>query len=161
MQEQQIQSGAEHKTEPISHDSSALANAENPDPSPAILLKQYEILVETHKHHLDLVLKLNIFHYALTGGILSFYFAQKYEPVMNLALALPFIMSLAFSIFCFYAASSLETTEEELERIKKNLRLIAYPDIRFLKYALWLSGGLFAVIALGLIIIACVRLAAS
>jgi hypothetical protein len=162
MKEQQSKSRIEQEIQTAPNiEPSVIAPTIAPKPPPEVLMKQYEILVETHKHHLDLVLKLNIFSYAVTGGILSFYFTQKYGTVINFALALPFIMNAAFSVFCFYASGSLKTTADELERIKNDFSLIAYPDVRFLKYALRLSGGLFAIVALGLFIIAVIRLAAS
>lgn len=37
----------------------------------------FKLNVELHKSYLDLALKINLFYYAITGAILSFYFTSR------------------------------------------------------------------------------------
>jgi len=40
------------------------------------LWKQYEISVDLYKHYLKLAIEINVFYYAITGAIVSYYFAH-------------------------------------------------------------------------------------
>ena len=42
-------------------------------PSRDVLWKQYELHVTLYKSHMELVVKLMTFYYAVTGAIVSFY----------------------------------------------------------------------------------------
>lgn len=48
------------------------------DPSEReILWRDYALSADLYKFYLDLVVKVNVFYYAITGGIASFCFAQQ------------------------------------------------------------------------------------
>jgi hypothetical protein len=70
-------------------------------PDPATLWKQYELFTDLLKHYLKLVLEVNVLHYAVTDGIVSFCFSRANgSPYMKWALILPIAMSLLLgSIF--------------------------------------------------------------
>lgn len=46
-----------------------------------LLWKQYQLNIELYRTYLDLALKLNLFYYAITGAIVSFYFAHPEDPL--------------------------------------------------------------------------------
>jgi hypothetical protein len=51
-----------------------------PQPSPPtseILWKQYELHVGLYKEYLNLLLKFNVFYYAATGALLSYYLSHS------------------------------------------------------------------------------------
>ena len=46
-----------------------------------LLWKQFALNVDVYKFYLDLVIKINVFHYAITGAIISYYFQHKTDGV--------------------------------------------------------------------------------
>jgi predicted RNA binding protein YcfA (HicA-like mRNA interferase family) len=63
------------------------------------LLKQYQTHVDLYKHYIDLTLKVNIFYYAITGAILSFYFTRSHDNnIIRYSLLLLLLMSLFYAI---------------------------------------------------------------
>jgi len=71
------------------------------------LWKEYNIHIDLYKHYLELVLKFNIFYYAITGAILSFYFSKVQIATIRYSLIFPILMSLLFASFFFYGAKLL------------------------------------------------------
>jgi hypothetical protein len=41
------------------------------------LWKQYEVHVDLYKHYLKLSVEVNVFYYAITGALLSYFFAHQ------------------------------------------------------------------------------------
>jgi hypothetical protein len=71
-----------------------------------LLWKQYCLHVDLYKFYLEIAIKVNVFYYAITGGILSFYFSNPKEQFAKYALVLPAIMSAAFGML-FLVGSAL------------------------------------------------------
>jgi len=128
-----------------------------PRPSQDVLLKQYELHLELYKHYLELVLKFNIFYYAVTGAVLSFYFTNNVDVGVPryLLLLFPILMSLGFAVFFIWAASLVKWTRADVINISQALGLQVFPELRVLAMLLRLSGGLFIVVALGMLAIIC------
>lgn len=122
-----------------------------------MLLHQYDTIVSLYKHHLDLVLKVNVFIYAVTGAILSFYLSQPLNGLVKYALIFPSVMNGAYSSFFFVAASHIQAFDIDMRAINQSLGLISYPDVMFLKKALQISALLYLLIAIGLILITIIR----
>jgi hypothetical protein len=119
-----------------------------------IVLHQYETLVGLYKHHLDLVLKVNIFTYAITGAILSFYFSfQQNNKLIAYSLIFPLIMNTIYAAYFFFASTKIHAFIADIKAIHAALNLIAYPDMNFLRYALIISAVLYACTAIGLLLI--------
>src|ERR1022692_4462331 len=97
-----------------------------------ILWRQYNLYVDLYKFYMEVVLKLNIFFYAITGGILTFYLAHPGIALIRYALLLPALMSLAFSGVFFYGARLLRPVRHDLFRIRDALKLETAPDIHIL-----------------------------
>ncbi|MDL1988888.1 MAG: hypothetical protein LWX08_14830 [Deltaproteobacteria bacterium] len=119
-------------------------------PSLQVLLHQYDTLVGIHKHHLDLVLKVNIFIYAITGAILSFYFSKPQTGIIAYSLIFPAFVNLCYGIFFFYASKRIDIFTTDIQAIAKALKIISYPDINFLKHSLQISAFLYFIISIGL-----------
>lgn len=139
----------------------AKARATTPRPSPTAdkdtLMKQYQMMVDVHKFYFDIVLKFLIFHYAVTGAILSFYLSQSNTGVMRFALIFPIFMSLIFSVFAYFGSTRVDLMEEEVIRITNLLGLDVYPDPLFLKYMLRVASLLCIAITVALIVISLAR----
>src|SRR5262245_42094202 len=74
-----------------------------------LLWKQYSMHVDLYKSYLDITIKLNAFHYAITGAILSVYLAQVSKaPLLKWSLILPIGLSIGLVILFIYGARLLE-----------------------------------------------------
>lgn len=121
-----------------------------------LLWRQYSQNVELYKFYMDLALKFNIFYYAVTGAILSFYFAQNGDgavpvPDSNIkySLLLPILMSVAFAGFFIYGACLMRHLREEVFAIGDELGLAVTPDLRVLSVLLFIFSSVFIVVAVG------------
>jgi hypothetical protein len=115
-----------------------------------ILMKQYQLMVDTYLKYLDITLKFTLFSYAVTGAILSYYLSKPAEGFMKYGLVFPIVVNAVFGLSCFVAANWNRSIFGELERVTLLLNLGAFPDSRFLTYVLVALGALFALITIGL-----------
>lgn len=109
--------------------------------------------VDLFKHYLELTLKVNIFYYAITGAILSFYFSRPDPLVLRWALVFPFIMSVVLAIAACYGARLNEVTRTDVQDLVGRLGLDVWPEMRILSIYLWLTAGLFTLVAAGLVLL--------
>jgi hypothetical protein len=96
---------------------------------PELLWKQYQQNVDLYKFYLDLLIKFNVFYYAVTGAIISFVLAHSTEPLIRYALVLPLVMSVGFSAFFIYGAVLMGIPRRETFAIRDALGLKAAPDL--------------------------------
>jgi len=113
-----------------------------------LLWKQYELHVSLYKFYLDLAIKLNIFFYAVTGGLLSFYFSHANDGAVRWSLALPAVMSFAFAWLFYRAASLVGVVRREVFRIRDALGLLTAPELQVLVYVLMIFCVLFLIVGL-------------
>ena len=90
--------------------------------------KDYEMSIELHKSYLDLALKLNLFHYAVTGAILSFHFSKESPTVSVIGLFLPMVLSFALGGFFLYSAKLAMTLRSNIKKRAEILELHVYPE---------------------------------
>lgn len=112
--------------------------------------KQYQLNIDLYRGYLELVLKMNGFYYAVTGAIVSYYFAHEAEPLMRWSLLLPLIMSLALAVFFSLAAWAATVPRKETFELRDALGLKAAPEIGFLILLLAISAALMLIVAGGL-----------
>jgi hypothetical protein len=95
------------------------------------------------------VLKFNIFYYAVTGAVLSFYFSNTADLGVprHLLLVFPVLMSFGFGGFFIYAASLVKVTREDIMALGDALGFLTFPEIRVLAILLRLSGVMFILVA--------------
>jgi hypothetical protein len=117
-------------------------------PANDVLLKQYDIAVELFKFYLDLIIKLNVFYYAVTGGILSFYFSNLDVEGIKYSLLLPFAMSISFALFFTYGACLMKPLREEVFAVRDALNLRVSPDLHVLTVLLIIFTILFLLVAI-------------
>ena len=115
------------------------------------LWKQYQLHVDLYKHYLELTLKFNVFHYAVTGAILSFYFSKSDVSILRYSLLFPMVMSCGFGIFFLYASSLVESVRRDIFAIRDALGLYSAPEVKVLTILLRLSATLFLIVALSLV----------
>jgi hypothetical protein len=81
-----------------------------------IFWRQYQLNIDTYRGYLDLVLKMNGFYYAVTGAIVSYYFAHSSEELMKLSLVLPIVMSVALAVFFVLVTCRLSSCHSVLRK---------------------------------------------
>ena len=101
-----------------------------------LLWKQYNLYIDLYKHYLELVIKFNVFYYAVTGAIFSFYFSKEDVSIIRYSLLFPFIMSLGFGGFFIYGGRLLNVVREDVFAIRNCLGLYSAPEM---KVALFIS----------------------
>jgi len=94
----------------------------------SIAWKDFELSVDLHKFYVDFVVKLNLFYYAVTGGILSFHFSKDSPSVSFLSLVLPIVLSISLAGFYLYSAKLAMTLRANIKLRAETLKLHVYPE---------------------------------
>ena len=118
-----------------------------------ILWKQYAQNVDLYKFYLDLTVKINVFYYAVTGAILTYYFQHSSDPLSHFALLLPIVFSLAISGIFGYGSLLLGVVRSELFKIRDQLGLHAAPDVMVLVVFLRVFGAILVLVGIVLIVL--------
>jgi hypothetical protein len=121
-----------------------------PFPTRAEHLRQYELCIDLHKHYLKLTIELNIFYYAITGALVSYYLVNSTQPLMRWALILPLLMSGFFAALFIYGGVQQSALRQEVFRLRDTLQFHAAPDLVVLSIFLYMLAGLMIVIAAAL-----------
>jgi hypothetical protein len=121
-----------------------------PFPTRAELLRQYEIGIDLYKHYLKLVIELNVFYFAITGAILSYYFSHHSEAMMRWALLLPFLMSALFAALYIYGGIQQIAYRKEIFRIRDALGFGVAPEMLVLSIFLFIFALLMISVSVGL-----------
>ena len=126
------------------------------DTKTEILWRQYAQFVELYKFYMDLILKLNVFYYAVTGAIFSFFFSNlNGVPNLKYSLLFPLIMSFAFSGVFIYGAILMKYLRNEVFSIRDSLSLNVAPDLGVLSVMLYVFSAVFCLVAVGCIYLLC------
>lgn len=120
-----------------------------------ILWKQYEMQVELYKKYLELILQFNVFYYAATGALISYYFSKSDVALMKYALLLPVLMSFGFATLFYYGAWAQSVTREEIFNLRDALGLETAPETRVLQVLLCISASLMVVVGIVVFIFFC------
>lgn len=118
-----------------------------------LIFEHYKIHIDLYKHYLELIIKFNLFYYAITGAILSFYFSNHNINFIQYILLFPVIMSLVFSIFFFYASAKAKNSRKEVVDIANLLELKTFPELNVLVILLKLFASLFMLISILLLLL--------
>jgi len=95
-----------------------------------LLWEKYKQEVEMHRGYLDLALKLNVFYFAITGAIISFYFLHIHEePLVRYSLILPLVMSLGLGVFLWAGSNLSKESQQEFETLAKELNFRVFSAI--------------------------------
>ena len=118
---------------------------------PKLLWDEYKLQVETYRFYLELVIKINLFFYAITGGILSFYFASVNKEQVQLALVLPLVMSVLLFAFFLFGGISNKTSQRQVKLLATELGFKVYHATITLTYLLYGCSALMALVFVGLL----------
>jgi len=122
-----------------------------------LLWRKYELWVTLYRDYLALVLRVNLFFYAITGAIVSYYLAHQGQPEARYGLLLPFLMSAAFFAFFVYCAQLVPHMRASVFAIRDQLGLGTAVEVRVLAVLLYIFAAIFLVvmIALGWLMLHC------
>ncbi len=120
-------------------------------PSQDLLWNQYALHVDLYKFYLDLAIKLNVFYYAVTGAILSYYFQGASDGVARYALVLPIVMSFGLGGIFWYGSTLLPVVRKEVFNIRDKLGLETAPEFRVLTVFLCLMGLIMFLVGVALL----------
>jgi hypothetical protein len=120
------------------------------EPDLEFVWRQYSLWIDLYKFHTELLLKANAFFYLITGGILTFYFAHPGPPMLKLSLVLPIIIALTFGATAIYGAQLAGIKRREVLRLGRSMHFDTPPDVNGLRVLLWISAGIWLVVALSL-----------
>jgi len=122
-----------------------------------LLWKQYSLHVDLYKFYIEATIKLNVFHCAITGAILSVFLAKIKEiPMIKWALILPITLGLALAILYRYGAKLLEAMRTDVFNIRDALGLETAPEMKVLGLMLWIFAGAQILTAIGMAVAMCV-----
>ena len=115
-----------------------------------LVWRQYEQNVSLFKFYLEIVIKLNLFYYLVTGGIVTFYFANSDASQSRFILVLPVLMSLALCGLFLRGAYLMKFIRLEIFQLRDALGFSVAPDAGVLSLVLCIFAGLYFVVAIGL-----------
>jgi hypothetical protein len=118
---------------------------------PENLWKQYGVHIDLYKFYIEVVVKIGIFFYAITGGILSYYLSHSDAPLIRYSLALPIIFSFALACLFLWGSCLTDNSRNELIDIVRSLALSTFPEYNILKYLLRIFAACLFITGVGLI----------
>jgi hypothetical protein len=107
---------------------------------------QYEHNTNLYKFYFDLFIKIHLFYYGITGGIIAFYFTHKSIELIKYSLLLPILVSLALIILFWIGAGMIKVIGEEILLLTEKLDLQTYPDTSMLSLGFRLSSIFYGVV---------------
>jgi len=127
--------------------------ADNLD-SDNLLWKQYNSYVDIFKFYVNVTWQVITWFYAITGAILVYYFDHaKDNSYLRYALVLPAILSFGFYQIFTFGAKQNKDFVRWLNYIRAQLSLPGRLHVEILGRFLELSGKLFLLISLGLVVV--------
>lgn len=116
-----------------------------------IAWRDYALVVDLYKHYFDMAVKINVFYYAVTGAIVSYYFAHPVDHLARFSLVLPVLMSAVLCFIFLRGAVFVSYWEEAIVSFKRTLQLQGAPDFRIFRLMLYCFSVVLAVVAIGLL----------
>jgi len=86
-----------------------------------LLWREYQLSVDLYKFYIDLVVKVVLAYYAITGGILSFYFTRPDLELARWGLVFPSIVSFAIAALFKWGADLWQIVRDEAFEIAARL----------------------------------------
>ncbi|MDP7142408.1 MAG: hypothetical protein QF692_06610 [Alphaproteobacteria bacterium] len=121
----------------------------------SLLWQKYRHQIDTNRGYIDIVIKLNLFYYAITGSILSFYFASASDAqLFRYVLLFPIVMSLCFAFISFGGARSAKVSQRELRSLASTLDFESHSVVaNILKNILYVSSVLTFIVAIAMMVL--------
>ena len=102
-------------------------------------------------------MKANTFFYAITGTILTYYFANPQEPLIKYALLLPLVLSLILGLVFTYGARLSDLTRMDVADLSIELGLRTAPEYMLLTTVARVCALMFFGVAVAIVVVLIVR----
>ena len=113
--------------------------------------RRYSKNVDVYTTFMNIVIKINLFYYGITGALLSYYFSNSgnhYE--LKYALWLPALFSIGLILLFLYGHWAVIKTKEDIEDCKNTLKMNRWVSVDTLIYTIRGSIFFFAVSFIGI-----------
>jgi|SRR2546423_6156786 len=121
-----------------------------------ILWRDYALSADLYKFYIETAVKINVFYYAITGGIVTFCFAQHQVAYTKWALLLPALMSVGLAVVFGWSVPFATTLRDENYKLAAKLGIESPHEFGPLVFILCIFAGLQAVSAIGVIVLLCI-----
>ena len=85
-----------------------------------------DIDFDLYKFYLELLLKVALFAFGVTGAMVSFYLLHYKEPLMVYSLVLPLIINGGFSILCIFSVPLAKILDKDHRAQCEIMKFTAY-----------------------------------
>jgi hypothetical protein len=117
-----------------------------------LMWREYQAGVDLYKFYVEVVIKVLIGYYAITGGILSFYFAKADLPFARWALVLPCVISIALAVLFRWGARLWTVVRDNNFHLAEKLDLSSVFELSAV--SMLLNGGSIVIALSGIAILA-------
>jgi hypothetical protein len=115
-----------------------------------IAWRQYQQHIDTYKFYLELVVKIIGLYFAVSGAMLSFYFANTDSEHAKLALYLPWLIGVGLTILFSIGAWLSTVTRDDIFDLGEKLELEVVPETGVLTLLLAIFSFVFIACVVGI-----------
>ncbi|HAV1379305.1 TPA: hypothetical protein JG804_004443 [Vibrio parahaemolyticus] len=102
---------------------------------------RYAMHIDLYKFYFDLIIKINIFYYGITGAILSFYLSSNANNThLEYALLLPIFFGICFTMLCIVGDRLLVFSQADIDNLARNMNLEIAVETSSLNYLMRTSA---------------------
>lgn len=117
------------------------------------ILKRFDSEIDTYKFHLDIVIKVGLYIFGITGGIVSFVLTKGHFSLINrLSLAIPIILNIGVAVTYGLAVSRTKAGFKDHQKTCRQLE-IRHFDMSSLTHVCLVLCISFALVAAGLAVL--------
>lgn len=110
---------------------------------------RYALHIDLYKFYFELIIKLNIFYYGITGAILSFYLSKNVNNTqLEYVLFLPVFFGLCIAVLCIFGDKSLEHSKSDINDLALKMDFDILIETSSLNYLMRISAFFVGVTSL-------------
>jgi hypothetical protein len=118
--------------------------------------KRYSMNIDIYQNFFDIVIKVNLFYYGITGALLSFYYTNiSTNADLKYSLLFPALFSFALILLFSYGLWALNKTKEDIEECRKILEMNRFVSVDALIFTVKGSVFFFIITLVGLLYVFC------
>ena len=102
---------------------------------------RYALHIDLYKFYFDLIIKLNIFYYGITGAILSYYLSKTLNnSQLEYVLFLPKFFGICFAALCIFGDKSLAHSKADINDLALKMEFDILVETSSLNYLMRASA---------------------
>ena len=102
---------------------------------------RYALHIDLYKFYFDIIIKLNLFYYGITGAILSYYLSKTLNNTqLEYVLFLPIFFGLCFTALCVFGDKSLAYSKADINELALKMDLDIIVNTSSLNYLMRASA---------------------